>query len=603
MTRTQCALGMLTLILAACASGTRVATEAPPLGSDEVVIGERITFTGVDGNPVVPVPAVYRVQAVGDDRLALYHGGAKTPLLVQASKRTLESTESLRSLPGPRAVLDVEPKGGASRNLWLVRPDGTAHEALGSIEGVRTRGWLTDPRTLARFATPVVTEPRSNALYWNRFVGLRVLWSDADSVQIHLVHRVTRRVVRTTLGVAQETRVGYRGTAWLTDMHHLDPGDYDLYVSSMSMGGRVSVPIRIAGRCRSLSAGWTHNLALAPDPDSGSAERYVWAFGSNGSGQCGPRATGAKTPMRRTGVAAVAVAAGVQHSLALNAAGEVITWGGNASGQLGRRTKTESDSQPVAIPKPREFTGQIVAIAAGNLHSLALDAAGGVWAWGANDKGQCGQGESTAASFVEPVRVRQVDGNPLSGVVVIAAGTYHNVVLKSDGSVWAWGGNEAAQLEETLSEIVWTARPIRSAWTSQVSIRDVDAGKWTSVAMHVQSDGSLALARWGKDMPRESTFLQPETVMFTHTDQGILLRQANPYDITSSGAMAPTPSLSSLPLPVLAIGKGLLHRIVVSWEVGDSVVPVVFASGRSDSYQCGVDAFTSGGWVKTYFRE
>ena len=72
------------------------------------------------------------------------------------------------------------------------------------------------------------------------------------------------------------------------------------------------------------------------------------------------------------------------------------------------------------------------AIAARLSHDLALAEDGTVWAWGANDSGQLGDG--TTVNRFSPV---QVSG--LSGVVAVVAGACHSLALRSDGSVWAWG--------------------------------------------------------------------------------------------------------------------------------------------------------------------
>jgi alpha-tubulin suppressor-like RCC1 family protein len=57
-----------------------------------------------------------------------------------------------------------------------------------------------------------------------------------------------------------------------------------------------------------------------------------------------------------------------------------------------------------------------------------------MWAWGGNALGQLGNGITTDSSV--PVRPASI-----FGVTAIAAGFGHNLVLKGDGSLWAWGGN------------------------------------------------------------------------------------------------------------------------------------------------------------------
>lgn len=81
----------------------------------------------------------------------------------------------------------------------------------------------------------------------------------------------------------------------------------------------------------------------------------------------------------------------------------------------------------------------VVAVAAGSGHSLALKSDGTVWAWGANDFGELGDGTRTDRST--PV---QIIG--LKGLKALAAGPVHSLGLSADGTVWAWGQNEFGQL-------------------------------------------------------------------------------------------------------------------------------------------------------------
>ena len=78
----------------------------------------------------------------------------------------------------------------------------------------------------------------------------------------------------------------------------------------------------------------------------------------------------------------------------------------------------------------------VTAVAAGEYHSLALKNDGTVWAWGWNANGQLGNGTTTDSS--SPVRV-ETSSAVLSGIKAIAGGESHSLALKNDGTVWAWG--------------------------------------------------------------------------------------------------------------------------------------------------------------------
>ena len=130
----------------------------------------------------------------------------------------------------------------------------------------------------------------------------------------------------------------------------------------------------------------------------------------------------------------LSIAAGGYHSLALTTSGEVWAWGANDYGQLGDGTTTDRYT-PVLV----EGVSDVVAIASGWIHSLALTTNGEVWAWGANTSGQLGDGTTT--DRYSPVLVEN-----LSNVTTIAAGAHHNLALTTSGEVWAWGYNEFGQL-------------------------------------------------------------------------------------------------------------------------------------------------------------
>jgi alpha-tubulin suppressor-like RCC1 family protein len=150
------------------------------------------------------------------------------------------------------------------------------------------------------------------------------------------------------------------------------------------------------------------------------------------------------------GKTVVAIAAGALHSLALCSDGTVAAWGTNAFGQLGDNTTTRR-LVPVAVNTNSSVSAlygkAVVAIAGGRVHSLALCSDGTVAAWGANGRGQIG--DNTLADRHAPVAVNTDSGvSALYGkaVVAIGAGDMHSLALCSDGTVAAWGFNSYGQL-------------------------------------------------------------------------------------------------------------------------------------------------------------
>jgi alpha-tubulin suppressor-like RCC1 family protein len=122
----------------------------------------------------------------------------------------------------------------------------------------------------------------------------------------------------------------------------------------------------------------------------------------------------------------VAICAGGYHRLALDVNGQVRAWGDNYYGQLGDGGSEWSSDQPVLVAG----LTNVIKIAAGVVHSLALDGEGRLWAWGDDSAGQLGDG-GLAGKTNLPL---QVSG--LSNIVVIAAGSDASAAVDADNHVW-----------------------------------------------------------------------------------------------------------------------------------------------------------------------
>ncbi|WP_395813673.1 RCC1 domain-containing protein [Archangium minus] len=230
-----------------------------------------------------------------------------------------------------------------------------------------------------------------------------------------------------------------------------------------------------AGRDRDLArrqviaAGEQHSLAV--DPDGG-----IWVWGFNQFGQVGSGSWEQSSPVRLpepTGV--VAVTTHSYHSLALRADGTVWAWGNNLHGQLGLGMVGEQLT-PTQVPG----LSNVVDISAGEIHSLALRRDGTVWGWGSSGSGQLGA--LPDPNYFTPT---QVPG--ISDVVAISAGKYFSLALRRDGSVWAWGDNLTSQLGIDGSSISQRAEP--APIPGLTNVVSISAGGYHALA--VRQDGSV----------------------------------------------------------------------------------------------------------------
>ncbi len=164
----------------------------------------------------------------------------------------------------------------------------------------------------------------------------------------------------------------------------------------------------------------------------------------------------------------VAIAAGTFHSIALRTDGTVWTWGQNFNGQLGDGTR---DNSPVPV---QVGLSDVTAIAARNTGSIALKSDGTVWTW-ARD------------GYFIPVQL-----NGLTDISAIAGGGNHSLAIKAVDTLWAWGKNFSGQLGDGTTTDSYT--PVKVSGLTDVSA--VAGGLYHTVAL--KSDGTVWTWGWNE---------------------------------------------------------------------------------------------------------
>ncbi|EKD16056.1 uncharacterized protein L3040_003496 [Drepanopeziza brunnea f. sp. 'multigermtubi'] len=188
----------------------------------------------------------------------------------------------------------------------------------------------------------------------------------------------------------------------------------------------------------SVSAGDSVSFALT---DTGLV--YGWGTFRGNDGILGftPKVKTAATPMLIPELKEIVkLAVGTNHVLAVNKKGKVFTWGAGEQSQLARRVVARTAAGALV---PREFglgRKKIVQVGCGDYHSFAVDDKGDVYSWGLNSFGQTGiskdEEEQDSNSIATPTKVDILDGYDIKQIV---GGAHHSIACTTSGQVLVWG--------------------------------------------------------------------------------------------------------------------------------------------------------------------
>ncbi len=221
------------------------------------------------------------------------------------------------------------------------------------------------------------------------------------------------------------------------------------------------------------------------------------AIGSNGSLYCWGYGVCAAGSLTRTpqsvslpgGITAAAVAARDADLFVIGSDGNLYGWGLNESAQLGVGDDSPHYPPPL-VPIPLPGNVNVVAVAAGGSHTLALGANGNLYSWGINPAGEIGNGTRNAQ--IVPTLI-SLPNNVTA--TAIAAGNQWSLAIGADGNVYGWGYNAQGQLGNgTL-----TSSSVPTAVTLPAGITPVQIAATYSVSLMIGADsgGGLHLYVWG----------------------------------------------------------------------------------------------------------
>lgn len=178
-------------------------------------------------------------------------------------------------------------------------------------------------------------------------------------------------------------------------------------------------------------------------PATAAGETVLQGSGKNSHGQLANYSTSGFSSEIDLPEQIVQVAAGFDHTLALGESGAIYAWGDNTYGQVG----IDSAKGIVSGPQRVEGLPQIKEISAGFRHSLALDENGNLWVWGNNIAGQLGTGDRSDLRRPTPVELPDK-------AVGIAAGHRFSLVTLENGKVYGWGAKCAKDTKRTFAELM-----------------------------------------------------------------------------------------------------------------------------------------------------
>lgn len=331
---------------------------------------------------------------------------------------------------------------------------GSPLAALNTAASLTSTGSLFRLRTLMRVATSTLTLGKQNFILQFAGKGGGSCASPSGTPSVY-----TNVGASTTIAIASNAaaRDGFALTANANDP--TDGGNSiinQMYVSWYNFSNAIAAVLigqdgkwDFALKDNNAPASTTYCLRMAKTSSN------LFAWGWNDHAQIGLGGNATTTSFVQT-VTAVAPLIGNWKmskgnfftSYGIRGDGTMWAWGGNTSGNLGQGTSstTEIATLPTQVGSSTQWTAVYPGSIGGSAAIAAIRTDGTLWMWGVNGSGQTSLSTTTFPTSVNtPTQV-----GVLTTWKQVAITSLTTVALRTDGTMWAWGGDTFGVLGQGL---------------------------------------------------------------------------------------------------------------------------------------------------------
>lgn len=210
-----------------------------------------------------------------------------------------------------------------------------------------------------------------------------------------------------------------------------------------------------------------------------------WVCGYNGYGDLGVNTNiNAFSPVQFSSTNVWSdIQYGKYHSSGVKTDGTLWTWGRNNIGQLGNNSSLPSIAlTPTQIGSDKSW----VSCSSGGFSSFAISSDGTLWAWGRNNSAELGN--SATVNLSSPVQISN------SKWKQVTCGYNFSLAINSQGTLWGWGQNGFGQLGTSGTTTLYS--PIQIGALSDWS--QVSCSPSLEFSGAVKNDGTLWM--WGRNV-------------------------------------------------------------------------------------------------------